>query len=97
MTTMSTPLRIVMTLLLMGSASAAGAEKPAPSSAPGASVPRKRLDFDDRVVEGMNRRPLDSLTQLSDRDGAGGPAHLYKVPADYRARNRETLEEMRYQ
>ena len=28
----------------------------------------KVIDFDDEVVEGMNKRPLDSLNYLSDQD-----------------------------
>ena len=38
----------------------------------------KKIDFDDSLVEGVNKRPYDSLSQISDRSGKNRKQHLYQ-------------------
>ncbi len=56
----------------------------------------KAIDFDDEVVEGMNRRPLDSLSQISERNKKRRKPHLYRKRAGFRPETAETLKVMRY-
>jgi len=56
----------------------------------------KAIDFDDEVVEGMNKRPLDSLSQISERDRKRRKPHLYRKRAGFRPETVETLKVMRY-
>ncbi|OFZ74014.1 MAG: hypothetical protein A3K03_11845 [Bdellovibrionales bacterium RIFOXYD1_FULL_44_7] len=62
-------------------------------SAPGR---QKAIDFDDEVVEGMNKRPLDSVSQISEKDKRKRKQHLYKKRASFRNETAETLRELRY-
>lgn len=39
---------------------------------------QKQVDFEDEMIEGVNRQPLDSLSQISDQDDGRGPSHLYR-------------------
>ena len=39
---------------------------------------QKQVDFEDETIEGVNRQPLDSLSQTSDQDEGRGPSHLYR-------------------
>jgi hypothetical protein len=57
---------------------------------------KKVLDFDDgSVVEGMNKQPLDSYSQLAE-DNAGGPKnHLYKRLKNFSNENRELIREIK--
>jgi hypothetical protein len=57
---------------------------------------QKVIDFEDEVVEGMNKRPLDSLSQISDRDRRRKKLHLYRKRVGFRAETSETLRELRY-
>jgi hypothetical protein len=57
---------------------------------------QKVIDFDDEVVEGMNKRPLDSLSQISEREKRRRKLHLYKKRASFRSETAETLKEIRY-
>jgi hypothetical protein len=56
----------------------------------------KVIDFEDEVVEGMNKRPLDSLEQISSRDKKRDRPHLYRKRAGFRTETHETVVEMRY-
>lgn len=56
----------------------------------------KVIDFDDEVVEGMNRRPLDSLSQISEKDKKRRKAHLYRKRAGFRTETSETLRALRF-
>ena len=56
----------------------------------------KVIDFDGDVVEGMNKRPLDSLSHISDRDKNKRKPHLYRKRAGFRTETAETLKTMRY-
>jgi len=54
------------------------------------------IDFEDEVVEGVNRKPLDSLSQVSEREKRRRRMHLYRKRAGFRPDNEELLSEMRY-
>lgn len=56
----------------------------------------KVIDFEDEVVEGMNRRPLDSLSQISDRDRDLKREHLYRKRVGFRNETAETLSTLRF-
>ncbi len=38
----------------------------------------KSIDFDDSLVEGVNKKPLDSYSQISDAQKKRKRAHLYR-------------------
>lgn len=63
---------------------------------PAAPQRTKVIDFDDEVVEGMNKRPLDSVSQVSDPGKRARKPHLYRKRASFRSEIRETLRELRY-
>ena len=50
-----------------------------------ASSRLKSIDFDEDLVEGMNRRPLDSLQSIRDRDRKRRKRHLYRKRASFRS------------
>jgi hypothetical protein len=52
------------------------------------------IDFEDQLVEGVNRQPLDSLSQLSD-EKKRRKYHLYKKRAGFRDQMAQTLDELR--
>jgi hypothetical protein len=54
----------------------------------------KVIDFDDEVVEGLNKRPLDSLSQISERDKKHKKPHLYRKRSGFRTEVAETLKTM---
>lgn len=56
---------------------------------------QKVIDFEDEVVEGLNKRPLDSLQQLSDQNRRKKP-HLYRKRASFRSETNETLQTVRF-
>ena len=61
----------------------------------GANPQRSRkLDFEDKVVEGVNKKPLDSLNAT--HDGKGGPdrPHLYRKRVGFESKTGETLKEL---
>lgn len=58
---------------------------------------QKVIDFDGDVVEGVNKRPLDSLSHITDEDKKMRRAHLYKKRGGFRSENIETLRLMRFQ
>jgi hypothetical protein len=55
----------------------------------------KVIDFEDELVEGVNKRPLDSLSQISERNRRGRKMHLYRKRAGFRTETQETISEMR--
>jgi hypothetical protein len=55
----------------------------------------KSLDFDNDVIEGMNKNPLDSLTRVGNQDDKQ-QGHLYRRKADFRRETRQTTQEMGY-
>ena len=54
------------------------------------------IDFDDEVVEGLNKRPLDSLSQISENGKKRKKSHLYRKRASFKTEVEETLGDMRY-
>lgn len=57
---------------------------------------QKVIDFEDEVVEGLNKRPLDSLSQISERDKRRKRPHLYRKRGGFRSEIAETLRVLRY-
>jgi hypothetical protein len=62
----------------------------------GAPKPGTKLDFEDGVVEGMNKRPLDAFHQMSESDKGSKIPHLYKKRTDFVDETTETLKQVRY-
>lgn len=56
---------------------------------------QKVIDFEDTVVEGMNRQALDSVTQLSERERRKRRSHLYKKRESFRTESARISHEMR--
>ncbi len=57
---------------------------------------QKIIDFEDEVVEGLNKKPLDSLSQISEKNKKKGRPHLYKKRVGFKSEIDETLHELRY-
>jgi len=57
---------------------------------------QKVIDFEDEVVEGINKRPLDSLNQISEKDKRKNKPHLYKKRGGFKSETNDTLNLMRY-
>lgn len=79
----------LVALLLLLMAAAASAE-------PRQGKRQKVIDFDDEVVEGLNRRPLDSLNQVSEREKRRRKSHLYRKRASFKSETRESLRTARF-
>lgn len=56
----------------------------------------KVIDFESSTVEGINRRPWDSLNQVSEADKRKRQKHLYRKRSGFSSETRETLSEMRF-
>ena len=54
------------------------------------------IDFEDELVEGVNRKPLDSLNQISEKEKRKRRMHLYRKRGGFKSDNQELLREMRY-
>jgi hypothetical protein len=57
---------------------------------------QKVIDFEDEVVEGVNKRPLDSLNEISERNRLKKKPHLYRKRGGFKAETAENLRMMRY-
>jgi len=57
---------------------------------------QKVIDFEDEIVEGLNKRPLDSLNQVSDNGKKKRKPHLYRKRVGFRSETTETLRDLRY-
>lgn len=55
---------------------------------------KTKLDFEDQLVEGVNKRPLDSLNSVNDGNGSGKNRHLYRRKIRFDAENRRTLQDI---
>lgn len=53
------------------------------------------LSFEDELVEGLNKNPLDSLESTSKKDARDQP-HLYKKREDFRKEMKFSQKEQRY-
>jgi hypothetical protein len=60
----------------------------------GADKRSRTIDFDEALVEGVNRRPLDSLSHIAD-DAAMKNKHLYRERKGFKNEIQEALREMR--
>lgn len=69
---------------------------PASAAAAGKGDRSKVIDFEGELVEGMNKRPLDSLSQISEADKKRNRPHLYQVRRGFRHETRELLRELRH-
>jgi hypothetical protein len=56
----------------------------------------KVIDFEDEVVEGVNKRPLDSLNQISEADRRKRKPHLYRKRGGFRSETAETLRALKF-
>ena len=54
----------------------------------------KSINFEDELVEGINRKPLDSVNQLSEFE-ANQRKHLYRKRAGFVDRDRLVMEELK--
>jgi hypothetical protein len=64
--------------------------------AEGKSGRSKTIDFDGDVVEGMNKRPLDSLNQISEAERRRMRPHLYQKRKGFRTETQDSVRELRY-
>ena len=55
---------------------------------------KRELDFEGEVIEGMNRQPLDSMTQISEGQGDRSKGHLYRRRKKFHEENRELAREI---
>jgi len=53
-----------------------------------------KIDFDDTLVEGVNKQPLDSLSQISE-DGDSKKYRLYRKRAGFRDLHDNLMDELR--
>ncbi|MEK7690766.1 MAG: hypothetical protein AAB425_07075, partial [Bdellovibrionota bacterium] len=56
----------------------------------------RTIDFEDEVVEGINRQPLDSVSQVSEKERRRKQMHLYRKRKSFRDESKQTLAELRY-
>lgn len=56
---------------------------------------KKVIDFEGELVEGVNRKSLDSLSQISESKRKKSKPHLYKKRKSFRNEISENLKEMR--
>jgi hypothetical protein len=63
---------------------------------PGAAAEKrsKVIDFENEVVEGLNKQPLDSLSSLSEAEKRRRKPHLYRKRAGFRSETADTLRVM---
>ena len=66
------------------------------SAAAPVSQRQEVLDFDDETIEGLNKRPLDSLSQISEKDRRRHKPHLYRKRTGFRSETAETIRAIRY-
>lgn len=60
------------------------------------STRQKVIDFEGDLVEGVNKQPLDSLSEVSEARKRKRQSHLYRKRRSFRTETQETLGEMRY-
>ncbi len=54
----------------------------------------KSINFEDELVEGINRKPLDSFNQISELNESKN-RHLYLKRSTFADRNRSLLKDMK--
>lgn len=55
---------------------------------------QKVIDFEGSLVEGVNKRPWDSVSQLSQTGNVNQKPHLYRKRRGFRAETLSTLREL---
>lgn len=94
------PLVVTLVLSLAASLLApmpAEAKKPAREAAgPATGDSQQKLDFEDELIEGMNKKPYDSLSQISERDKKKNDGHLYWKRSNFQPESNEALRELRF-
>ena len=65
---------------------------------PAGAAPKraKVIDFENGVVESLTKRPLDSLSQISEDGRKRKAPHLYRKRSGFSSETRETLSQSRY-
>ena len=58
---------------------------------------QKVIDFEESVVEGVNKRPLDSFNQISDAEKRKRRLHLYRKRASFKSETTQTIDQMRFE
>lgn len=58
---------------------------------------QKELNFEDELIEGVNKRPLDSLNTLGETDREKRRQRLYQKKPDFQSETQHTLRDLRYQ
>ena len=81
-----TNVKVLIGVLILGAISL--------SSAHAKDSRMKVIDFEDQVVEGMNKRPLDSLNQFGDGNPDHRKPHLYRKRIGFKSETEQTLEEI---
>jgi len=57
----------------------------------------RTIDFEDELVEAMNKRNLDSLSYLGEHEKDRKHKHLYRKRVGFKGETTQLLREMRYQ
>jgi hypothetical protein len=88
---------LVISALILPAATRAFAGEAArtPANADAVKKRAKSLEFEDNVVEGMNKNPLDSLQQVGREDGKSH-GRLYKKRTDFQNEIRQSVQEAGY-
>ena len=79
-------LSIGVSLMLFGLAESSVAQ-----AQPRGGSRQKVIDFDDELVEGMNKKPLDSVSQLGDGKGRRKKPHLYRKRGSFRLESQDAF------
>lgn len=82
----------IIAALLMGIVLAATAAEAAPE----AKSRSKVIDFEEQLVEGINKRPLDSVSQISEANRRKKKPHLYRKRGGFRTETVQTISDVRY-
>ncbi|MEK6705958.1 MAG: hypothetical protein AABZ06_09230 [Bdellovibrionota bacterium] len=67
-----------------------------PSQASEEPKRQKVIDFEDEMIEGVNKHPYDSVSQISESQKSGHKQHLYKKRIGFRTETHELLKNMRF-
>ncbi len=54
------------------------------------------IDFEDDVVEGVNKQPLDSVSDIAEKGRKHHQPHLYRKRIGFKTETNETLRVLRY-
>lgn len=56
----------------------------------------RSIDFEEELIEGVNKKPYDSLNQISERDKRKKKPHLYNKRGSFKTETEESLRETRF-